>query len=318
MLAPKCSTYNGRPTFANPRYLKKAQSEKPCLYEIPYDTSDLANRFGPNREETMTLANESRSKLNKDYINHFSLEETTNKLTDALKNTSEAIQADCTHQSYTHHLQQLPPEIYAHLEYAPTTYQQQQPEFSQPDSSLVVPVFQKGDDPIDAINHMMSFLTAVVTRSLEVLLTNNQLRTSSNPRNKLPSMNWKSETVKSDSGRQTTMLLDNKKFTILVQVVATTAKHRTLKASDILTHNAAYQADDQDAIDSACDGELNSAKLLSWPISQEMAQNALTESETDIISDSNIIPYSQYLSETQQETVQNINSHCSTRCPDIV
>ncbi|GJT73671.1 hypothetical protein Tco_1032957 [Tanacetum coccineum] len=35
---------------------------------IPYDTSDLANRFGPNREETMTLANESRSKLNKDYV----------------------------------------------------------------------------------------------------------------------------------------------------------------------------------------------------------------------------------------------------------
>ncbi|GJT97722.1 hypothetical protein Tco_1093240 [Tanacetum coccineum] len=68
MLAPKCSTYNGRPTFANPRYIKKAQSEKPCLYEILYDTSDLANRFSPNREETMTLANESRSKLNNDYV----------------------------------------------------------------------------------------------------------------------------------------------------------------------------------------------------------------------------------------------------------
>ncbi|GJT65802.1 integrase, catalytic region, zinc finger, CCHC-type containing protein [Tanacetum coccineum] len=68
MLAPKCSTYNGRPTFANPRYLKKAQSEKPCLYEIPYDTSDPANRFAPDREETMTLDNESRSKLNKDYV----------------------------------------------------------------------------------------------------------------------------------------------------------------------------------------------------------------------------------------------------------
>ncbi|GJS47025.1 retrovirus-related pol polyprotein from transposon TNT 1-94 [Tanacetum coccineum] len=61
MLAPKCSTYNGRPTFANPRYLKKAQSEKPCLYEIPFDTSDPANRFAPDREETMTLDNESRS-----------------------------------------------------------------------------------------------------------------------------------------------------------------------------------------------------------------------------------------------------------------
>ncbi|GJV17213.1 hypothetical protein Tco_1362536 [Tanacetum coccineum] len=55
MLAPKGSTYNGRSTFANPMYLKKAQSEKPCLYEIPYDTSNLANRFAPNREETLTL-----------------------------------------------------------------------------------------------------------------------------------------------------------------------------------------------------------------------------------------------------------------------
>ncbi|GJY61634.1 hypothetical protein Tco_0462291 [Tanacetum coccineum] len=53
MLAPKCATYNGRLTFANPRYLKKAQSEKPRLYEIPYYTSDPANRFAPEREETM-------------------------------------------------------------------------------------------------------------------------------------------------------------------------------------------------------------------------------------------------------------------------
>ncbi|GKF76342.1 RNA-directed DNA polymerase, eukaryota, reverse transcriptase zinc-binding domain protein, partial [Tanacetum coccineum] len=45
---------------------------------------------------------------------------------------------------------------------------------------LIVPVFQKGDDPIDAINHMMSFLTAVVTS--RYLITNNQLRNSSNPR----------------------------------------------------------------------------------------------------------------------------------------
>ncbi|GJT98005.1 retrovirus-related pol polyprotein from transposon TNT 1-94 [Tanacetum coccineum] len=68
MLAPKFSTYNGRPTFDNPMYLKKAQSKKPCLYEIPYDNSDHANRFAPDRENTMTLANESRSKLNKDYV----------------------------------------------------------------------------------------------------------------------------------------------------------------------------------------------------------------------------------------------------------
>ncbi|GJR00221.1 retrovirus-related pol polyprotein from transposon TNT 1-94 [Tanacetum coccineum] len=68
MLAPKCATYHGRSTFANPKYLKKAQSDKPRLYEIPYDTSDPANRFCPNGEETVTLEKESRSKLDKDTV----------------------------------------------------------------------------------------------------------------------------------------------------------------------------------------------------------------------------------------------------------
>ncbi|GJT67008.1 retrovirus-related pol polyprotein from transposon TNT 1-94 [Tanacetum coccineum] len=68
MLAPKCATYHGRSTFANPKYLKKAQSDKPRLYEIPYDTSDLANRFCPDGEETVTLEKESRSKLDKDTV----------------------------------------------------------------------------------------------------------------------------------------------------------------------------------------------------------------------------------------------------------
>ncbi|GKC84618.1 hypothetical protein Tco_1140335 [Tanacetum coccineum] len=68
MLAPKGPTFNGRPTFANPMYLKKAQSEKPCLYEIPYDQSHPANRLVPDREETLTLEKESRSKLNKDLV----------------------------------------------------------------------------------------------------------------------------------------------------------------------------------------------------------------------------------------------------------
>ncbi|GJW46531.1 hypothetical protein Tco_0078177 [Tanacetum coccineum] len=68
MLTPKGLTFNGRPTFANPMYLKKAQSEKPCLYEIPYDQSDPTNRLVPDREETLTLEKESQSKLNKDLV----------------------------------------------------------------------------------------------------------------------------------------------------------------------------------------------------------------------------------------------------------
>ncbi|GJV63451.1 retrovirus-related pol polyprotein from transposon TNT 1-94 [Tanacetum coccineum] len=42
--------------------------EKPCLFEIPYDTSDPTNKFVPDREETLTLEKESRSKLNKDLV----------------------------------------------------------------------------------------------------------------------------------------------------------------------------------------------------------------------------------------------------------
>nr|GFD19007.1 hypothetical protein [Tanacetum cinerariifolium] len=49
------------------------------------------------------------------------------------------------------------------LEYVPTVHQQT--EFSPPDTGLVVLVFQKGDDTIDAVNHMMSFFIAVVTSS---------------------------------------------------------------------------------------------------------------------------------------------------------
>ncbi|GKD36008.1 hypothetical protein Tco_1251517 [Tanacetum coccineum] len=68
LLATKGSTYNERPAFANPMYLTKAQSEKPCLYEIPYDKSDIANIFAPDREAILTLEQVTRSKLNKDLV----------------------------------------------------------------------------------------------------------------------------------------------------------------------------------------------------------------------------------------------------------
>ncbi|GJV62860.1 integrase, catalytic region, zinc finger, CCHC-type containing protein [Tanacetum coccineum] len=53
-------------------------------------------------------------------------------------------------------------------------------KFPQIDYGLAVPVFKQGDDPIDAINKMMSFLSTIVTSRFPS--TNNQLRNSSNPR----------------------------------------------------------------------------------------------------------------------------------------
>nr|GEU76349.1 retrovirus-related Pol polyprotein from transposon TNT 1-94 [Tanacetum cinerariifolium] len=58
MMAPKVPTYNGRPTFANLRYLKQAQSKIPCLYAFPYDQSTHANRLIPDGEETLALESE--------------------------------------------------------------------------------------------------------------------------------------------------------------------------------------------------------------------------------------------------------------------
>ncbi|GJU01226.1 hypothetical protein Tco_1111564 [Tanacetum coccineum] len=58
-----------------------------------------------------------------------------------------------------------------------------QPMIESPlvDSGLAVPVFSLGDDPIACLNKAMTFLT--VEASSRFPSTNNQLRTSSNPRN---------------------------------------------------------------------------------------------------------------------------------------
>ncbi|GJX84247.1 hypothetical protein Tco_0335021 [Tanacetum coccineum] len=246
------------------------------------------------------------------------------------------------YQSTVHHNVYSPQPSIPQLEYATTTYQQQQPEFSQPDSGLVVPVFQKGDDPIDAINHMMSFLTAVVTSRYPT--TNNQLRTSSNPRQQATIYDGK-VTVQPVQGRQTTYTAGTTRKTTVCSVV-TRGNNGLVRSSSrghilteeeiafladpglpdiqtsqtVITHNAAYQADDLDAYDSDCD-ELNSAKIALMANLSRNGSDALTEvhnqdnlnydlftqseqimtsseqsndvsqSETDIISDSNIIPY---------------------------
>nr|GEU74089.1 hypothetical protein [Tanacetum cinerariifolium] len=97
-------------------------------------------------------------------------------------------------------------------------------EFPQIDSGLAVLVYKQGDDLIDAINTMMSFLSTVVISRFPS--TNNQLRISSNPRQQAP-------------------IHDGK---VAVQPT-------------IITHNSAYQADDLDAYDSFCDN-ISTAKAV--------------------------------------------------------
>ncbi|GKA68744.1 retrovirus-related pol polyprotein from transposon TNT 1-94 [Tanacetum coccineum] len=72
-------------------------------------------------------------------------------------------------------------------------------EFPQLDSGLVVPVFSQGDDPIACLNKAMAFLSAVAASRFPS--TNNQLRTSSNPRNQATIQDGR-VTVQQVQGRQ--------------------------------------------------------------------------------------------------------------------
>ncbi|GKD42120.1 hypothetical protein Tco_1266765, partial [Tanacetum coccineum] len=121
-------------------------------------------------------------------------------------------------------------------------------------SGLIVPVFQKGDDPIDVINHMMSFLTAVVTSRYPT--TNNQLRNSSNPRQQATINNGK---------EQVEAILGNKGL-----LSVTTAKGKAI----VQQHSAPKP------------------KRNGIAMHQSEQSNVVTHLETEINSDSNIIPYS--------------------------
>nr|GEW80860.1 hypothetical protein [Tanacetum cinerariifolium] len=80
-------------------------------------------------------------------------------------------------QSSVHHNVYTLSSSIPQVEYASSVNQQL--DFFQPDSGLIFLVFQKCGDPIDAINHMMSFLTVVVTSWYPP--ANNHLNNPSDP-----------------------------------------------------------------------------------------------------------------------------------------
>ncbi|GKB25861.1 retrovirus-related pol polyprotein from transposon TNT 1-94, partial [Tanacetum coccineum] len=113
------------------------------------------------------------------------------------------------YQSHQHsyktsqHLQQVSP--YQSSQYgAPLKSQQYSVNQSSTPLSITYPSnnyqSSKGDDPIDAINHVMSFLTVVVTSRYPT--TNNQLRNSSNPRQQA-TINYRRVTLQPIQGRHT-------------------------------------------------------------------------------------------------------------------
>ncbi|GJR39998.1 retrovirus-related pol polyprotein from transposon TNT 1-94 [Tanacetum coccineum] len=116
----------------------------------------------------------------------------------------------------------------------------------------------QGDDPIDAINHMMLFLSAVVTSRYPT--TNNQLRNLSNPRN---------------SGKQRTVICYNCKGEGHMSKRCTKPKSKRddswFKDKVLL-----IQVQANDAYDSDCD-ELNTAKVALMANLSHYGSDALAE-----------------------------------------
>nr|GEV63034.1 hypothetical protein [Tanacetum cinerariifolium] len=195
-----------------------------------------------------------------------------------------------------HHNAYNPSSSIPQVEYAPSVHQQS--DFSQLDSGLIVLVFQKGDDPIDVINHMMSFLTAVVTSRVTVQpIQGRQIFLAAGT-----SRPYTSGLSGNNSGKQRTVVLYNCKgeghtskqctkpkrkrdeawFKDKVLLVQAQANRQILHEEElefladpriaeaqttqyVITNNAAYQADDLDVYDSDC-VEINSAKIAPWRI----------------------------------------------------
>nr|GEU74976.1 integrase, catalytic region, zinc finger, CCHC-type, peptidase aspartic, catalytic [Tanacetum cinerariifolium] len=174
------------------------------------------------------------------------------------------------YQSSVHHNVYSLPQSISQLEYPPVVdLQPQQDEFPKLDSGLTFPVFKQGDDPIDAINHMILFLSVVVTSRHPTI--NNQLRNSSNPRQQA-TINDGRDKVLLVQAQENCQLLHEEELAFLADPGI--AEGQAIQT--VITHNTTYQANDLDAYDFDCD-ELNTAKVALMENLSHYGSDVLTE-----------------------------------------
>nr|GFC98680.1 hypothetical protein [Tanacetum cinerariifolium] len=111
---------------------------------------------------------------------------------------------------------------------------QQSSELSPHEAGLVVPVFQKGDDPIDAINHMMSFLTSEGRILFQLV------------RQEYSHQDKEEHRVNKGLSRVITAKAKAEELEFLADPGTPESSNNQM----VITNNAAYQADDLDAYDS--------------------------------------------------------------------
>nr|GEW36562.1 hypothetical protein [Tanacetum cinerariifolium] len=153
-------------------------------------------------------------------------------------------------------------------------------------------MIQKGDDLINAINHMLSFLTAVVT-SRVTLQPIKGIQTSFAAGT---STTYTSGASGNNSRKQRAVIYYNCKGEGHMSKQSFLVNPRIVEAQatqTVITHNDAYQADDLDTYDSNCD-EINSAKValienLSHYGSDDLAEAAIQNFNSPIQQDALIL-----------------------------
>ncbi|GKC33234.1 hypothetical protein Tco_1040528 [Tanacetum coccineum] len=185
---------------------------------------------------------------------------------------------DAHHSSVIHH------QSYQ----APVHHPSSQASFPQLDSGLVVPSFLPSDDPIASLNKAMAFIST--TFASRYPPTNNQLRTSSNPRNqatiqygkcikpkRLRNSAWFKEKAMLAEALESGVALDEEQMAFLADNRDTVT---TGQASQELVTTTTFQTDDLDAFDSDCDeAPFASAVLIAKLSAYE--SNVLSEVPTD-------------------------------------
>ncbi|GJW94248.1 hypothetical protein Tco_0173920 [Tanacetum coccineum] len=179
-------------------------------------------------------------------------------------------------QMLTHQVTYPQPQCVPKIEYIVSTVNQQAhlAEFPWMNSSLAVLVFKQGDDPIDAINKMMSFLEdqilmlpvlqeheltlqeqegiIQVNQGLSSVLTSqgegHMARQCPKPKRKRDAT-WFKEKVLMVEAQGNGKVLNEEEFEFL----ADPGIAKGPVSQSVITQNAAYQVDDLDAYDYNCD-----------------------------------------------------------------
>ncbi|GJT25319.1 hypothetical protein Tco_0895256 [Tanacetum coccineum] len=252
-------------------------------YQSSYNNPQLQQQFSPSQHASI--------QPNQHYSSHYPSQTQFNH---------SSIPPSHTYQSQINHQTSNVPQVIPQVAYqSPQTPTQLMTELPFVDSGFAVPVFTPGDDPIACLNKAMVFLTVVASSRFPT--TNNQLRTSSNPRNHATIQDGR-VTVQQVQGRQGQNYSGNtyksnatSSREIHKWTVQEIVKCYNTQVKDIWTRQCTQQSDQgmhmtegsSILIDSACDGSLRLHKRFLWPTFSTMVLT-LSQSSREKMIDSQI------------------------------